>query len=268
MKTRNAAVAGMFYPSSSQTLRQSVEHFLRHAQTPENTQPPVALVVPHAGYIYSGQVAANGFIALGARSKTIKRVILLGPNHRVPLRGIAAPSVDAFATPLGDIAIDHATIEALAAAGLVTVDDLPHRDEHCLEVQLPFLQILLENWKLVPLVVGQTPADVVAQLIARFIDDPENLVLISSDLSHFHDYDRARQIDDATRELIESRQPVIAGEQACGCQPLNGLLLLARQRDYTLVTLDMKNSGDTAGDRQRVVGYGSYAAYKNTGACS
>ncbi len=262
MSIRYSAVDGLFYPASADQLRQTVEHYMQNA--PAATQPtvPVALVVPHAGYIYSGQVAANGFAALKPRVENIRRVLLLGPNHRVPLRGMAAPSVDQFNTPLGDIALDTDGIRQLAADGIVEINDLPHRDEHCLEVQLPFLQILLKDWQLLPLVVGQTPPEQVAALIGRFIDDPANLVLISSDLSHFHNYEQARQLDNATRQLIENREPVIHSEQACGCQPLNGLLLLARQRGYKIVTLDMKNSGDTAGDRQRVVGYGSYAAYK------
>lgn len=220
--------------------------------------PPRALVVPHAGYIYSGAVAASAYATLTERRAEISRVILLGPNHRVPLQHIAATSAQSFTTPLGDIAIDRDCIDELQARGLVIIDDAPHREEHSLETQLPFLQKTLDSWQLVPLVVGSVPYQQVAELLDGFIDDHQNLIVVSSDLSHFHHYREAQSLDAQTQQLIQQRRPELSPQQACGSYPLNGLLHLANRRHFDVVTLMMCNSGDTSGDRERVVGYGSY----------
>jgi AmmeMemoRadiSam system protein B len=259
MQCRPPAVAGAFYPGDPLELSAMVSELLVAADPTSLPRRPRALVVPHAGYIYSGGVAAQGYSRLEPFAGEIRRVILLGPNHRVPLAGIAAPDVSCFRTPLGDIDIDQKMISQLADKGLLQINSLPHENEHCLETQLPFLQKLLSDWQLVPLIVGETAVDDVSALLDEVIHDPDNLVIISSDLSHFHEYHEAQRIDSHTSELIETLQPVVHPQQACGAFPLNGLLQLAGSMGLKVITLDRKNSGDTAGGKDQVVGYGCYA---------
>lgn len=259
MQCRPPAVAGAFYPGDPLALSAMVSELLAAAKPMSLPHQPKAMVAPHAGYIYSGGVAAHGYRSLQPYADEIRRVILLGPNHRVPLAGIAAPDVSCFRTPLGDIEIDQEMISQLADKGLLQINSLPHHQEHCLETQLPFLQKLLSNWQLVPLVVGETAADDVAALLEEVIHEPGNIVIVSSDLSHFHEYHEAQRIDNHTSELIETLQPVIHPQQACGAFPLNGLLQLAVRMGLRVITLDRKNSGDTAGGKDQVVGYASYA---------
>lgn len=259
MQCRQPAVAGTFYPSEPTELSATVQELLAAADQSTLPRQPKALVVPHAGYIYSGGVAAQGYRKLQPYANQIRRVILLGPNHRVPLEGIAAADERCFRTPLGDIEIDREIIEQLADKGLLQINSLPHENEHCLETQLPFLQNLLSDWQLVPLIVGETPTSEVAALLDAVIHDPENLVIISSDLSHFNEYHEAQRIDSHTSELIESLLPIVHPMQACGCYPLNGLLQLAGKLGLEVIMLDRKNSGDTAGSKEQVVGYGCYA---------
>jgi AmmeMemoRadiSam system protein B len=257
---RQPAVAGLFYPDDPRALREVVQTYLARSLPAEPVTMPKALVAPHAGYIYSGPVAASAYATLAEARGRITRVVLLGPSHRHPFRGLAAPTVEYFATPLGRIAIDHEALGALAGLAQVHRLDAAHSGEHSLEVHLPFLQEVLGEFRLVPLAVGQARADEVAEVLERLWGGPETLVVISTDLSHYHDYASARRLDAATCAAIEAlRFEELDHESACGRMPLAGLLLLARRRGLRVHTLDLRNSGDTAGGRDRVVGYGSWA---------
>jgi AmmeMemoRadiSam system protein B len=228
---------------------------------------PKAIIVPHAGYVYSGPVAASVYARLAAGRKTIKRIVLLGPSHRVPFRGLAASGDSSFRTPLGDIPIDRQSVEQVLELPQVILLDSAHANEHSLEVQLPFLQLLLDDFELVPLVVGDTSGEEVAEVLARLWGGSETLVVISSDLSHYHDYATARRMDKATSDSIILLHPErLDYEDACGRIPVSGLLLLAKQWGLHGELVDLRNSGDTAGDKQRVVGYGAYAFSATSGA--
>ncbi len=255
---REPAVAGSFYPDNPELLRAQVERLLREARPAEVS--PKALIAPHAGYIYSGPIAATAYATLAPRAGEITRVVLLGPSHFVPFRGLAWPGVDCFRTPLGAIELDRAAFGLIKDhPGVITLADA-HATEHSLEVQLPFLQVALPEFRLVPLAVSYAaPADVAAVLDALW-GGPETLVVISSDLSHYRSYEAAGVIDAETAGAIERLDDrTIDGEHACGCHPINGLLHLARRRKLRVVPLDRRTSGDTAGDKRRVVGYGAWA---------
>jgi AmmeMemoRadiSam system protein B/AmmeMemoRadiSam system protein A len=221
-----------------------------------------AIIVPHAGYVYSGDTAGQAYARLIPLAARIRRVVLLGPCHRVSVRGMAVPSVSAFATPLGTIPVDRMAIDALADLPQIIASDAAHAQEHSLEVQLPFLQTVLGRFELVPLAVGQTGATEVAQVLERLWGGPETLIVISSDLSHFHTYREAQAIDGATAEHILALDQLTSFEQACGALPINGLLAVARKRGLRIERLAQCNSGDTAGDKSRVVGYASFALYE------
>jgi len=256
---RPAAVAGLFYPNDPQQLRDVVAQYLANAPVNNLRSAPKALIVPHAGYVYSGPVAAAAYARIAARRNEIRRVVLLGPSHRVHLQGIALPRSDAFRTPLGALEIDPDGKALLLQGADIVWSDTPHAQEHCLEVQLPFLQMILEDFTVLPLVVGSASPQQVAAVLTTFWDDEQTLVLISSDLSHYHDYERAQAIDRATSEAILRRSSSLSGEQACGAVCINGLLYLCRERGLDVSEIVRMNSGDTAGDRQRVVGYGAFA---------
>lgn len=256
---RPAAVAGQFYPADERVLRMQVADLLATAVPLEQAPPPKAIIVPHAGYVYSGAVAANAYRALAGLRGQIRRVVMLGPTHRVAIRGFALPAAQVFSTPLGEVPVSRADWLALQARDDVRVDDQPHAFEHCLEVQLPFLQTVLDSFSLVPILVGDAAADAVAELIEALWGGPETLIVISSDLSHYLPYRQAQWIDRSTVEQIVALQPGIGHEQACGATPVNGLLLAARRHGLQPLLLDLRNSGDTAGDRSRVVGYASIA---------
>ncbi len=257
-RIRSAAVAGLFYPADPAQLHREIQSMLAVAE--QTGTAPKALIVPHAGYIYSGPVAASAFAQLQSISQRIERVILLGPCHRVPLRGLATSSADYFETPLGRIKLDREAIDRIAALPQVEEFDLTHQQEHSLEVQLPFLQEVLKQFTLVPLVVGDTVAEEVSQVLEQLWGGDETLIVISSDLSHYHDYDTARAMDSETCQAIEAMDPdAIHYDQACGRNPVTGLLLAARKHGLHATTLDLRNSGDTAGDRSSVVGYGAWA---------
>ncbi|MBS1200529.1 MAG: hypothetical protein H6R27_1207 [Proteobacteria bacterium] len=260
IRARHPAVAGLFYPDDPYELRAVVRGYLDAAPAPAEAQPK-ALIVPHAGYVYSGPVAASAYRALVGRSRSIERVVLAGPSHRVPVAGIALPSVAAFDTPLGRIPIDTATVQRLLELPHVHASNLPHRMEHSLEVQLPFLQMTLEDFSLVPLAVGDAAPGTVATVLEACWGGPETLIVISSDLSHYRDYESARRIDAETARAIVGRADDLHDEQACGCRVLNGLMRVARQRQLRVEMLDLRNSGDTSGDTARVVGYGAFALY-------
>lgn len=253
--TRPAAVAGLFYPDSAAALRAEVRAALAAAHPPPATVAPKMLVVPHAGYVYSGPVAAHAYAALATWAARIRRVVLLGPTHRVALHGLAAPSVAAFASPLGDVPLDRAALAALADLPQVIASDAAHAREHSLEVQLPFLQAVLGDFTLVPLAVGDASPGEVAAVLARLWGGGETLIVISSDLSHYLPYAGAQATDRATVERILHFATDLAPDEACGARPLSGALLLARERGLRPRLLDLRNSGDTAGDRSRVVGY-------------
>jgi len=261
---RQPAVANQFYPGDAPTLQEEVNRYLDEGFS---TAPvPKAIIAPHAGYIYSGSVAASAYRLLRSARGRIRRVVLLGPAHRVYLRGIALSSADRFNTPIGFIDVSREAYTRLADLPHVGVADKAHAYEHSLEVHLPFLQSVLDDFKLVPMVVGDVAPAQVAEVLARLWGGEETLIVISSDLSHYHDYGTAWQLDGETTKSIESlRYEQIGPANACGCMPLNGLLYLARERGLRVQTLDVRNSGDTAGPRDRVVGYGAYALYEERG---
>lgn len=254
---RPPAVAGMFYPSDPRALQSQVGDFLAKAVPLEVIRPPKALVLPHAGYVYSGPVAATGYATVRELRSVIRKVILLGPSHRVPLAAMALPASQTFETPLGPVAVDRDQWLALQSQPGVVVDDRPHDLEHSLEVHLPFLQTVLEHFTLTPLVVGQVSAESVANLLESVWGGPETLVVVSSDLSHYHPYRQAQWCDRATADQILSLQGGLDHQQACGATPVNGLILAARRHHLEPHLLDLRNSGDTSGDRLRVVGYAS-----------
>ncbi|MBC8240421.1 MAG: AmmeMemoRadiSam system protein B [Alphaproteobacteria bacterium] len=255
---RPPAVAGMFYPGSAVELSAVVRDFMDHV--PESDAPvPKAIIVPHAGYRYSGAIAAAAYARLKPAHDVITRVILLGPCHRVAVNGLAAPSVDAFATPLGNIPLDRDAIAAISVMPQVSEFDATHADEHSLEVHLPFLQEVLDDFILVPLVVGSATNSEVAQVLDALWGGTETVIVISSDLSHYLDYDAAREIDQRTCDAIEHLDPdAIGSDQACGRIPVKGLLSLAAKRHMRVETVGLKNSGDTAGSKDKVVGYGAW----------
>lgn len=254
---RKPAVAGMFYPANPKELRQLVRGFLKEAKA--SGPVPKAIIAPHAGYIYSGPIAASAYTRLAPARNTITRVVLLGPAHRVPFTGLAVPAVDAFSTPLGEIPIDKAGIAALRDLPQIQVLDLAHATEHSLEVQLPFLQEVLARFILLPLCVGDATAQQIAEVLDTVWGGAETLIVVSSDLSHYQSYKTSQQMDKATSQAIEKLKPEgIDYEQACGRLPIQGLLLAAKQRGMKCQTVDLRSSGDTAGPRDEVVGYGSY----------
>ena len=257
---RPAAVAGMFYPAAPRELAREVDDMLAHSAT-SGLAPgfPKALIVPHAGYVYSGSVAAEAYDRLRPARGIVRRVVLLGPCHRVPVRGLALPEASAFATPLGQVPIDREAIESLAGLPQVVVSRAVHAEEHALEVQLPFLQRVLGEFSLVPLAVGAATPEQVAEVIDRLWGGAETLIVISSDLSHYHPYEEARAIDRGTTEAILDYSTEIDHEQACGATPIAGMLLAAKRHRLKVELLDLRNSGDTAGGRGRVVGYAAFA---------
>lgn len=259
---RHPAVAGLFYPAEPERLRAVLGEYLRAAASSSEGGGPVpkAIIAPHAGYIYSGPVAGTAYARLRPLRGRVTRVVLLGPAHRVWFRGLALPQADRFLTPLGEIALDQEGVARITELPQVRVLEAAHAQEHSLEVQLPFLQEVLGDFRLVPLAVGEATAQEVGEVIERLWDGPQTLVVVSSDLSHYHDYDTARQRDEATSRAIEQlRYEDLDGESACGYVPVSGLLYVARRRGLRARTLDLRNSGDTAGPRDRVVGYGAYA---------
>ena len=255
---RKPAVAGLFYPDDPRTLKADLGRFLSEVK-PSAAPAPKAIIVPHAGYIYSGPIAASAYARLESARSRIHRVVLLGPAHRVGFRGLARPSAEYFETPLGRVPIDAAAMAQIADLPQVVARDDAHAEEHSLEVHLPFLQTLLDDFTLVPLVVGEATAAEVGEVLERLWGGSETLIVISSDLSHYHSYAIAQQLDRATSEAIEQlRYEDLDYESACGRNPVSGLLHVARRRGLTARTIDLRNSGDTAGPRNQVVGYGAY----------
>lgn len=255
---RPAAVAGQFYPAEADLLQHQLDDML--AQPPlALDEPPRAIIVPHAGYPFSGEVAGAAYASLKPFHDQYDRVVLLGPAHRTYVRGLAVPRAGFFSTPLGDIPIDEVEVKALSGQPEVVFSDEAHAEEHSLEVQLPFLQRVLDKFRLIPVAVGDTDPETVQPIIRRYWDKARTLIVLSTDLSHYLDYDSAVRLDELTGEAIEHMEPERIGEaQACGRVPLRALLKLARQHHARVSTVAMANSGDTAGPRDRVVGYGAW----------
>ncbi|MDP6389536.1 MAG: AmmeMemoRadiSam system protein B [Alphaproteobacteria bacterium] len=259
---RQAAVAGIFYPGDPIELAAAVRGYLDGVKRTD-APVPKAIIAPHAGYIYSGAVAASAYARLASARARIRRVVLLGPCHRVAVRGLAASSAGFFETPLGRIPVDAEALATIQDLPQVSVFDPTHGQEHSLEVHLPFLQVILDAFSIVPLVVGNAGDAEIADVLDRLWGGDETLIVVSSDLSHYHDYETARKMDVATCRAIEQLRPDRIGrEQACGRIPVAGLLTLAKRRGMKVATLDLRNSGDTAGPRDRVVGYGSWAVFE------
>lgn len=260
-RARPAAVAGAFYPDKPSTLEEQLRKLLDGAPR-FPLAAPKAIIVPHAGYIYSGPVAASIYAPLRRLSSAIRRVVLLGPTHRVAISGLAVPSCDAFETPLGEVPVDQDAIAALADLPQVRINDAAHAQEHALEVQQPFLIETLERFSLVPLAVGRASPAEVAAVIERLWGGDETLIVVSSDLSHYLPYESAWSIDGQTAQAIVALEANLTPHQACGAAPINGLLEVARRRGLHVRMIDLRNSGDTAGDKSRVVGYGAFAFFE------
>jgi len=263
IRTRPPAVAGMFYPAGADALSQQVDTMLTQVSSSVAIHPK-ALIAPHAGYIYSGPVAASAY-ALLQGMEHIRRVMLLGPVHRVPVSGLALPEADSFSTPLGDIPLDKEAMESIAQLPQVVWSEAAHAMEHSLEVHLPFLQRVLGEFQLVPLALGDASPEDVAGVLDVLWGDDETLIVISSDLSHYLPYQQAQQVDRITADNILAKQWPISHEQACGATPINGLLATSDRHGLTAHLLDLRNSGDTAGDKQQVVGYGAFAFDEGNG---
>ena len=255
--TRAPAVAGLFYPGTASQLAHDVRALL--AAAPAAAVVPKVLIVPHAGYVYSGPIAATAYAALQPIASRIRRVLLLGPTHRVAVRGLALPGAEAFATPLGEVPIDLQAAQAIAHLPQVSVSALAHAQEHSLEVQLPFLQSMLGDFKLLPLAVGMATPQEVAEVLELLWGGVETLIVISSDLSHYLPYEQAQATDRATAQAVLQLLQPLSHEQACGGTPINGLLLAARKHHLVPHLLDLRNSGDTAGSHDGVVGYAAFA---------
>ena len=258
MNLRPAVVAGMFYPESADVLTRELAQMLAKAADKLDLHPK-AIIVPHAGYRYSGPIAASIYAPLAVLRDTIRRVVLLGPTHRVAVNGLALPASKGFTTPLGNVLIDQQAVAAIQDLPQIIVSEAAHAQEHSLEVQLPFLQTILGEFSLLPLAVGQASPESVAEVLERQWGGDETLIVISSDLSHYLPYSEARRIDGQTAQHILDLDPPIYHHQACGATPVNGLLLAARQHGLHAQMLDLRNSGDTAGDKSRVVGYAAFA---------
>ncbi len=254
---RSAAVAGMFYPGNPDALLHQVESFLHDAK--KHSLTPKALIVPHAGYVYSGSIAASAYATILPISHKIKRVVLLGPAHRVAVRGLALPGTEAFDTPLGRVMVDQDAVRAISHLPQVIVSAAAHREEHSIEVQLPFLQSVLDKFSLLPLLAGKATADEVAEVLDCLWGGEETLIVISSDLSHYLPYQVAKSTDEKTVQSILNFEQPISHERACGGTPISGLMIAAKRHGLFPHLLDLRNSGDTAGSHDHVVGYASLA---------
>jgi AmmeMemoRadiSam system protein B len=261
MTVRTAAAAGRFYPAEAEPLRGLVLGFLAGTPgPPADGERPRALIVPHAGYPFSGPIAASAYAWLVPWSRGIDRVILLGTCHTPGVRGLAVTQAEGFETPLGLVPVDRDGVEACRRHRRVQVDERAQARDHALEVQLPFLQVILEEFAIVPLLVGQVDGLEVADLLEDLAEDDRTLIVVSSDLSHYHPHDEAARLDRAAADAIEALDADRLGPRsACGRNAIAGLLELARRRRLCVRCLDLRSSGDTAGPRERVVGYGAWA---------
>lgn len=261
LRVRPPAVAGMFYPGDPGRLAADISKLLAAVDVPASERLPKAIVVPHAGYVYSGPVAASAFARLRQARDQIRRVVLLGPAHRVAVRGLALPEANAFDTPLGRIHLDESIVKTLE----IPCNAQAHAREHSLEVELPFLQTVLSSFVLVPIAVGDALVEDVASVLDKLWGGPETLIVVSSDLSHYLAYDQAIAVDGNTARKILQLDGSLHHGEACGAVPLNGLLQVARRRGLVPMQLDLRTSGDTAGSKGEVVGYGAFAFYEDLG---
>lgn len=253
---RKPNVAGQFYPEKANTLKEMIHSFLidTHVQVEEQ---PKAIIAPHAGYLYSGPIAATIYAVLSKYKDTVKKVILIGPSHRIYFKGIAATMVDYFETPLGSVPV--ANERDFLSSPVIHINEAAFGMEHSLEVQLPFLQIVLNHFELTPLIVGDVEFSKVADVMASLWGGKETLIIVSSDLSHYKDYQAAQKLDACTSRAILNLAPQeLHFEQACGLIPIQGLLHVAKQNNMQARALDVRNSGDIVGSKDRVVGYGAY----------
>jgi MEMO1 family protein len=267
---RPPAVAGRFYPAEPGALGTLVDRLLAEARAGGAAaegapEAPKALIVPHAGYVYSGPIAAAAFAQIAAHADRLERIVIVGPAHRVYVRGLAWPGAARLGTPLGEVAVDLEAIRGIDALG-VAAHAAAHAREHSLEVMLPFIQRLAPRAKVVPLVVGQASAAEVGGVLEALWDGPDTLIVISSDLSHYHSYSEARVRDERTAARIERLEAALTGDEACGAAGINGLLWVARRRRMRVLRVDLRSSGDTAGPRDEVVGYGAFALHEAAGA--
>ena len=262
MLVRPSAVAGAFYPADAERLSTDVDRLLAQVAPQSATEVPKALIVPHAGYVYSGIVAAHAYAQLRRQRETPRRIVLFGPAHFVPLRSLALPKAVAFQTPLGTVQVESEMAADLEAVPGVTRHSAAHAREHSLEVQLPFLQRTLEDFRIVPLVVGDATPNEVASVMDAAWGDASTVIVVSSDLSHYLTYQDAVEVDRRTADQILALGPApLSPEQACGSNAINGLLITASRHHLRPKLLDLRNSGDTAGARDEVVGYGAFAFY-------
>ena len=272
-RIRRPVVAGFFYPQDPQALRTAIADYLAEANRPQAApnaarahpvcaSTPKALIAPHAGYVYSGPIAASAYSALGCAAHGIERVVLIGPSHFLPFSGLAVSRAEAFETPLGAVPVDDAARRDVLHVPHVVTADAPHAHEHSLEVQLPFLQVLLDEFQVLPIATGDATAREVAAALQCVWGNEETLIVVSSDLSHYLEYAAARSVDASTAQSILNCSTELGGEQACGCVGINGLMDVARERELEVRQLDLRNSGDTAAERTRVVGYGAFALYE------
>jgi len=260
MRIRPSAVAGTFYPREARELLATVDEHLSRGRVTDGIKAPKAIIAPHAGFIYSGPVAGSAYASLAARCKDISRVVLVGPAHRVPFPGLATSAASAFASPLGDVPLDRPCLAEWVASGLIREFDAAHADEHSLEVQLPFLQRLVPNAMIAPILTGDGNSQAVEKLLDCAFGGDETLIVVSSDLSHYLPYAIAKGRDEATARRLERIELNGAGhDDACGATAINGLLAVAARRGLACQRLDLRNSGDTAGSRDQVVGYGAFA---------
>lgn len=257
---RLPAVAGLFYPADPEILIDTIEQDLKQTTSSSVTSSPKVLIVPHAGYIYSGPIAASAFALLKQSQHLIKRVVIIGPSHRVGFKGVAISSADYFDLPLGRIPIDKvAQAKLLDIVGVHIIDDA-HAAEHSLEVQLPFLQYILDDFSIVPIVAGDASPELIAEVIKTLWGGPETLFVISSDLSHYHDYQTAQRLDQITSQaILDLDVNTIDSQHACGCVGIKGLLTFVQNHPMKAAIVDLRNSGDTAGSKDSVVGYGAYS---------
>jgi AmmeMemoRadiSam system protein B len=263
MQVRPAAVAGSFYPLLTSKLLPMIKGYLKAAEVRQGTgRSPKAVIAPHAGYIYSGPTAAFAFSRFASQSALIRRIVLLGPAHRIPVRGVALPGVEGFETPLGVVPVDQGLVSRISSQSQVGVSATAHAPEHSLEVMLPFLQVVLGEFTLLPMLVGDTTPNEVAEVLDRVWGGFETRIVISTDLSHYHSYSFARHVDRQTADQIVDQQAGISPQQACGAAAVNGFLVAARRRGLSSELLDLRNSGDTAGDKAQVVGYGAFAFHE------
>ena len=259
-KVRRPAVAGRFYPADASELARMVEHFLDDVE--EVAPAPKALIAPHAGYIYSGAVAATAYASLRESRSRVSRVILLGPSHWFSFPGLALPEADALATPAGTVEVDREGVEIALRFNQVSVRDDVYEREHSLEVHLPFLQAVLGSFAVTPLLIGRASSTAVSRVLDALWGDDSTLLAVSSDLSHYHDYETANRLDGATSLAIQALESErITSRDACGWLPIHGLLETAQRRGMRVREVDLRNSGDTGGPRDRVVGYGSFLFY-------